>query len=148
GFALTRGDVDVLSDSTADFREQPNVAAIFLKSGDALQPGDRLTQRNLAASLRAIRDGGTQAFYHGAIADAVTAASQAHGGLLTKADFDAYTVTESQPVTCQYHGYTIISAPPPSSGGVIVCEMLRVLEAYPLKTYGFHSSDSVHVMTE
>src|SRR6202011_1090727 len=64
------------------------------------------------------------------------------------ADFAAYTVTESPPVTCSYRGYTILSAPPPSSGGVILCEMLRILEGYPLRALGFHSSESVHYLTE
>jgi gamma-glutamyltranspeptidase/glutathione hydrolase len=87
-------------------------------------------------------------FYHGAIAEAVAAASRANGGLLTPQDFAAYEVTESAPISCRYRGYTVLSAPPPSSGGVAVCEMLQVLEAYPLEALGFHSSDSVHLMTE
>jgi gamma-glutamyltranspeptidase / glutathione hydrolase len=148
GFILTRGDVDVLTDATKAFRAQPNVAAIFLKNGEPYAPGDRLIQKNLAATLRAISAGGTDAFYHGAIGAAVSEASQAHGGLLTREDFAAYTVTESAPISCPYRGYTIMSAPPPSSGGVTLCEMLRVLESYPLEKMGFHSSASVHVMTE
>jgi len=59
---------------------------------------------------------------------------------LTPQDFAAYEVTESAPISCRYRGYTILSAPPPSSGGVAVCEMLQVLEAYPLKALGFHSA--------
>ncbi len=148
GFILTQGDVDVLADGTQEFREQPNVAAIFLKHGAALAPGDRLTQKDLAATLRAISSGGTGAFYHGAIPAAVSAASRAHGGLLTAEDFAAYTATESAPITCSYRGYTILSAPPPSSGGITLCEMLQVLQGYPLKAMGFHSSGAVHVMTE
>jgi len=148
GFILTRGDVDELDVGTAEFRAQPNVAAIFLHQGTPFKPGERLVQSNLAATLRAISEGGAAAFYHGAIAEAVAAASRANGGLLTPQDFAAYEVTESAPISCRYRGYTILSAPPPSSGGVAVCEMLQVLEAYPLKTLGFHSSDSVHLMTE
>jgi gamma-glutamyltranspeptidase/glutathione hydrolase len=148
GFILTRGDVDILMDATKAFRAQPNVAAIFLKNGEPYAPGDRLIQKNLAATLRAISAGGTDAFYHGAIAAAVSVASQAHGGLLTREDFAAYTVTESAPVTCPYRGYTVMSAPPPSSGGVTLCEMLQVLEGYPLEKMGFHSSASLHVMAE
>jgi gamma-glutamyltranspeptidase / glutathione hydrolase len=98
--------------------------------------------------LRAISEGGAELFYHGAIAKAVAASSGAHGGLLTQQDFAAYSVTESAPISCGYRGYTILSAPPPSSGGVTLCEMLQVLEAYPLKKLGFHSADSVHFMTE
>jgi gamma-glutamyltranspeptidase/glutathione hydrolase len=148
GFVLTRGDVDVLAEGTQEFREQPNVAAIFLNHGKPFVPGDRLTQKDLAATLRAVSSGGADAFYHGAIPAAVSAASQAHGGLLTAEDFAAYTATESAPISCLYRGYTVISAPPPSSGGITLCEMLQVLEGYPLKAMGFHSSGAVHVMTE
>jgi gamma-glutamyltranspeptidase/glutathione hydrolase len=148
GFVLTRGDVDVLAEGTQEFRDQPNVAAIFLNHGEAFAPGDRLTQKDLAATLRAISSGGPDAFYHGAIPAAVSAASRAHGGLLTAEDFAAYTATESAPISCRYRGYTIISAPPPSSGGITLCEMLQVLQGYPLKDMGFHSSSAVHVMTE
>jgi gamma-glutamyltranspeptidase / glutathione hydrolase len=148
GFLLTRGDVDVLAEGTQEFRKQPNVAAIFLKHGEPFAPGNRLTQKDLAATLRAISAGGADVFYHGAIPAAISAASHAHGGLLTPADFAAYTATESAPVNCMYRGYTIISAPPPSSGGITLCEMLQVLEGYPLKAMGFHSSSTVHVMTE
>jgi gamma-glutamyltranspeptidase/glutathione hydrolase len=148
GFILTRGDVDVLADGTQGFRSQPNVAAIFLNHGEPLAPGDRLIQTDLAATLRAVSNRGPDAFYHGAIPAAVSAASHAHGGLLTSEDFAAYTATESAPVTCSYRGYTIVSAPPPSSGGITLCEMLQVLQGYPLKNLGFHSSAAVHLMTE
>jgi gamma-glutamyltranspeptidase / glutathione hydrolase len=148
GFILTRGDVDMLMNGTVKFRGQPNVAAIFLKNGEPFEPGDRLIQKDLAATLRAISDGGTDSFYHGAIAAALVAASRAHGGLLTREDFAAYTVTESAPISCPYRGYTVISAPPPSSGGVTLCEMLQVLAGYPLHTLGFHSSESVHLLAE
>jgi gamma-glutamyltranspeptidase/glutathione hydrolase len=148
GFTLTRGDVDVLRDGNDAFRKEANVSAVFLNNGEPLQPGDRLVQKNLAHTLRAIGEGGSDVFYRGAIATAVAAASKANGGVLTTEDFAAYTVTESIPVSCAYRGYTIVSASPPSSGGVTLCEMLRVLEHYPLKTLGFHSSDSIHLMTE
>jgi gamma-glutamyltranspeptidase/glutathione hydrolase len=148
GFTLTRGDVDVLSVGTEQFRAQPNVASIFLNHGEPFKPGDRLVQKDLAATLRAVSEGGEKAFYHGAIAASVAAASKANGGLLTPDDFAAYTVTESPPVSCAYRGFTVISAPPPSSGGVTLCDMLNVLDAYPIKTLGFHSSASVHLLAE
>jgi gamma-glutamyltranspeptidase/glutathione hydrolase len=148
GFILTRGDVDVLEAGSAEFRGQPNVAAIFLNQGVPFKPGERLVQKQLAATLRAISEGGAHAFYRGAIAGAVAASAHAHGGLLTEQDFAAYTVTESAPISCKYRGFTILSAPPPSSGGVALCEMLQVLEAYPLKALGFHSGESVHLMAE
>jgi gamma-glutamyltranspeptidase / glutathione hydrolase len=148
GFILRRGDVDVLDDATREFREQPNVAAIFLTGGNTLAPGDKLIQKDLAATLQAISAGGSDAFYHGAIPEAVVRATRAAGGILSVEDFAAYNITEAAPITCSYRGYTIVSAPPPSSGGVTLCEMLQVLEAYPLKSLGFHSAAATHVMTE
>jgi gamma-glutamyltranspeptidase/glutathione hydrolase len=148
GFVLTRGDTDELEVGRAGFLAQPNVAAVFLRDGANFTPGARLVQKNLAATLRAISDAGAAAFYRGPIAAAVVAASQAHGGLLTMQDFATYGVSESAPISCRYRDYTIVSAPPPSSGGVVLCEMLQVLEAYPLRALGFHSSGSVHLMTE
>jgi gamma-glutamyltranspeptidase/glutathione hydrolase len=148
GFTLTSGDVEVLKEGTDAFRREANVAAIFLNHGAPFKPGERLIQPQLAATLRAISAGGTDAFYHGAIADTVATASRLHGGILTTEDFAAYHVTESPPVSCPYRGYTIVAAPPPSSGGVILCEMLRILAGYDLGAMGFHSGQSVHYMTE
>ncbi|HEX3847511.1 MAG TPA: gamma-glutamyltransferase, partial [Steroidobacteraceae bacterium] len=148
GFVLTRGDTDVLGAETKAFRKQPNVAATFLHSGQPLEPGDRLVQKNLAATLRAISERGPDVFYRGPIADAVAAASKANGGLLTRRDFESYDVTESAPIRCRYRGFTVLSAPPPSSGGVTLCEMLEVLEGYPLGELGFHSARSVHYLAE
>src|SRR3984893_17587188 len=90
GFVLTRGDVDELEVATAQFRAQPSVAAIFLHQGAPFKPGERLVQKNLAATLRAVSDGGAEAFYRGAIAESVAASSRARGGLLTAKDFAEY----------------------------------------------------------
>jgi len=148
GFILDRGDVDVLLPATAAFRAQPNIAAVFLKNGQPREPGDRLIQTHLAATLRAISAGGADAFYRGAITDSLVAAAREHGGLFTREDFAAYTISESAPISCSYRGYTVLSAPPPSSGGIVLCEMLQVLQGYPLAALGFHSAESVHLMTE
>ncbi|HEV2676992.1 MAG TPA: gamma-glutamyltransferase [Aliidongia sp.] len=149
GFVLTRADTDIFDQRTDRFRADPILAAIFLrKDRTALQPGDRLVQKDLAATLDAIAKGGADAFYKGRIPQAVEAASRTHGGILTAADFAGYTVTESAPLGCDYRGYHFLSAPPPSSGGVTMCETLNILEGYDMKALGFHSADAVHVMTE
>lgn len=148
GFLLQQGDVDVFAESNDAFRREANVAAVFLRDGMPLRVGDRLVQSDLARTLKTISDGGADAFYRGPIAEAVVAASRAHGGLLTMGDFAAYSISESAPLSCSYRGFTILSAPPPSSGGVTLCEMLRILEGYPMQRYGFHSSASVHALTE
>jgi gamma-glutamyltranspeptidase/glutathione hydrolase len=148
GFALDQGDADILSGAAASFAAEANVAAIFLKDGKPFAAGDRLTQPQLAATLKAISVGGPDAFYKGPIVKAVVAASAAHGGLLTDKDFADYTVTEELPVKCSYRGYEIISAPPPSSGGTTICLILNILEAYPMPALGWHSAQSVHLMVE
>ncbi|HET9027877.1 MAG TPA: gamma-glutamyltransferase [Trueperaceae bacterium] len=147
GFVLVPGD-DILNVPLDAFRAEENVAAIFLKDGERYQAGDTIVQSQLAATLQAISDGGTDAFYKGAIADAVVAASEANGGILSKEDFENYAVAEYDPVTCNYRGYDVISSPPPSSGGTIICEILNILEGYPIGYLGFNSAQTVHFMTE
>jgi gamma-glutamyltranspeptidase/glutathione hydrolase len=149
GFVLEQGDADLFAEGTEDFRRDPATAAIFLKPGG--QPyvaGDRLVQRDLGQTLRQIRDAGAAGFYQGPVAQALVASSQAGKGLITQRDLDEYEARELAPIECDYRGYHVISAPPPSSGGVIICEMLNVLEGYPLKDWGFRSAQGVHVQIE
>jgi gamma-glutamyltranspeptidase/glutathione hydrolase len=148
GYVLGPGDVQLMRDQAAHFAARPNVAAIFLHDSKPWKVGDRFVQRDLARTLKLIETNGADAFYKGDIADAVVAASQAGGGLLSKQDFLDYTVTENAPVRCAYRGYDIVSAAPPSSGGVTMCEILTVLNGYPLHDYGFNSRASVHVLAE
>ncbi len=105
-------------------------------------------QKDLAATLRQIREAGAAGFYQGPVARAIVASSKAGKGLVTQADLDQYATRELAPVECDYRGYHIVSAPPPSSGGVVVCEILNVLEGYPLKDWGFRSAQAVHVQIE
>ncbi len=149
GFVLTRADTDILDTEADRFRRAPNVARVFLRpDGTTLQPGDRLIQPDLAHTLQSIADQGPDAFYHGPIPEAVEATSRAEGGILTAADFAAYRAVDTAPLRCGYRGAVIISAPPPSSGGTTLCEILQVLEGYDLPAIGFHSAQSVHLMTE
>ncbi|MDR3430838.1 MAG: gamma-glutamyltransferase [Rouxiella aceris] len=149
GFILTRADTDILDTKTAKFKEKPEVAKIFLrKDGTALQPGDKLVQQDLANTLEAIARRGPDAFYKGKIPAAVEAAAKKGAGILTAADFANYKVTETAPITCSYRGYKFVSAPPPSSGGVTLCETLNILEGYDLKAMGFNSAASIHTLSE
>lgn len=149
GFILTRADTDILDTTVARFKQDPEAARIFLrKDGSALQPGDRLVQTDLAHTLEAIAKAGPDAFYHGKIPQAVEAAAKKGGGVLTAADFANYKVTETAPITCSYRGYKFVSSPPPSSGGVALCETLNVLEGYNLQSMGFNSAAAIHTMAE
>ncbi|MBC8038069.1 MAG: gamma-glutamyltransferase, partial [Rhizobiales bacterium] len=148
GFVLAQGDADILATAAGDFAEQPNAAAIFLNAGNSWKAGDVFVQKNLAKTLTLIAKHGPDAFYKGTIADAIVAASTANGGVLSKKDFENYTVTQSPPVKCDYRGYVLISAPPPSSGGTAICEILNILEGYPIAELGFHSASAIHFMVE
>ncbi|MED5622418.1 gamma-glutamyltransferase [Ideonella sp. BN130291] len=148
GYTLEQGDVELLHTATEDFRKDPATAAIFLNRGEPFAPGQKLVQRDLAKTLKLIRDKGADGFYKGPVAAAIVASSQAGKGIITQADLDQYKVREMAPVECDYRGYHVVSAPPPSSGGVIICEILNVLEGYPLKEMGFRSAQAVHVQVE
>jgi gamma-glutamyltranspeptidase/glutathione hydrolase len=149
GFVLTQADAAILAHDSPRLRRDPAVAHIFLRpDGTPWQKGDRLVQPDLATTLEAIAAGGPDAFYRGRIPEAVEAASRAGGGVITAADFAAYRVTEAEPLRCNYRGFEFLSAPPPSSGGATLCEILNVLGGYDLRAMGFHSAQSVHVMTE
>jgi gamma-glutamyltranspeptidase/glutathione hydrolase len=148
GFILTEADTEILSRATEQFISQPNIAAIFLHDGKPWLPGERLIQENLAKTLKLISANGPDAFYKGAIANAIVAASSLNGGILSKKDFEDYTVVETAPIRCSYRGYEFISAPPPSSGGTTVCLILNILESYPMSDFGFHSAKSISLMVE
>jgi gamma-glutamyltranspeptidase/glutathione hydrolase len=149
GFILDAGDVASLGNSVKKLGRDPAAAAIFLTpEGQAPKIGARLVQPDLARSLAAVSREGPDAFYRGTIADAIVKASSDKGGILATADFERYAVREMKPVTCSYRGYEIISSPPPSSGGVILCEILNILEGYPLPELGYASAATAHVMIE
>ncbi|MBA2674091.1 gamma-glutamyltransferase [Ramlibacter sp.] len=149
GFALDQGDIDLFATATDDLKQDPASAAIFLNKG--MQPfasGDTLVQKDLAHTLKMISRNGRDGFYKGPVAAALVASNQAGKGIITQADLDQYKPRELKPVECNYRGYGVVSAPPPSSGGVVICEVLNILEGYPLKDLGFRSAEAVHYQIE
>jgi gamma-glutamyltranspeptidase/glutathione hydrolase len=102
----------------------------------------------LAETLRQLARFGPGVFYHGTIADKIVQASDSNQGILSKKDFEQYTVKEQEPVQGHYRGYDVISSPPPSSGGTIICEILNIVSGYPMSEYGFHSAKALHFMLE
>ena len=148
GFVLDQGDLDMLRGAAKDLLKDAPSAAIFLPKGEIPGVGHKLVQKDLAKTLRRIAQKGTAGFYQGKVGAAIAASSAAGKGILTQADLDQYRTREMAPVECDYRGYRIVSAPPPSSGGVIICEILNILEGYPLKELGFRSAQSVHYQIE
>ncbi len=148
GFTLEQGDIDILNTTVADLKRDPAAAAIFLKEGRPFVAGERLYQRDLGRSLRLVSQRGASGFYKGSVAAQIVAASGRGHGIISQADLDQYSVRELRPIECNYRGYRIISAPPPSSGGVTICEILNILEGYPLAQLGYHSAQALHYEIE
>lgn len=148
GFVLDQGDADMLAEAADEFRKDAPSAAIFLNRGEPWKPGQRLIQTDLARTLAEIAKSGAAAFYQGPIAAKIVAASKANGGILASRDFSRYQARELKPLECDYRGYHMISAPPPSSGGVVLCETFNILEGYPVGKLGFHSAAGTHLLAE
>lgn len=130
------------------FEKEENVKTVYFQKGKFKPIGDRIVQPDLANTLKLIAKYGADAFYKGPIAKAIVAASNANGGILQMSDFANYTVQELQPIHCRYRGYDIYSSPPPSSGGVTLCEILNILENFPLGEMGFRSFKSSKTIIE
>ncbi|HRO15740.1 MAG TPA: gamma-glutamyltransferase, partial [Paracoccus sp. (in: a-proteobacteria)] len=148
GFVLEQGDIASFAEGNDMLAKDPAAARIFLKDGKPFARGEGLVQADLAKSLREISTGGADAFYKGGIADLIVKASQANGGILAREDFEQYKVREMKPVECSYRGHDIVSSPPPSSGGLIICEILNVLEGYPISYLGYGSAETTRLMVE
>jgi len=148
GFTLEQGDVDMLASATEDFRRLPAAAEIFLNKGLPFVAGQRLVQRDLAGTLRSIRKRGVDGFYRGKTGAAIVKASRVGGGIIDQEDLNRYKTRELPPIECDYRAYHVISAPPPSAGGVAICEMLNILEGYPLRELGWGSAQALHYEIE
>lgn len=149
GFALEQGDVELLEYATDVFKkDMRDSGSIFLHNGEPMQVGQKLVQKDLGKTLRTISEKGADGFYKGWVADAIVTSSQANKGIITQADLDKYKTRELAPVECDYRGYHVVSAPPPSSGGVVICQIMNILEGYPMKDLGFHSAQGMHYQIE
>jgi len=146
GFTLSDDDAYVLGDTEIPTR--PDTRALFTENGRPLRAGTTFRQRELAATLKLLMQNGPLSFYTGPIAQRIVAASTANGGILSLADFAQYKAVEREPISCRYRDFRIISAPPPSSGGVTLCEMLGMLQTVPFAALGNGTADGTHDVIE
>ena len=145
GFPLSWDDADDLKDK--DLARFPESRRIFQRDGNLYRQGEILKQPELANTLERIAKNPDD-FYHGAMARELAAAIQKGGGLVTAEDLARYEVKEREPIRGTYRGYDIISAPPPSSGGVALIEVLNILEGFDLSKFGNRSAESIHLTVE
>jgi gamma-glutamyltranspeptidase/glutathione hydrolase len=148
GYVLEKQDIDILNAAEPELRHDPDVVKAFLEKHKTFKKGERLVQKDLAQSLRKIATKGTKEFYSGSLTSMVVKDIQAQGGVLTLKDFSNYSIEIMKPIVCQYRGYEIITSPPPSSGGVTICESLNILEHIPASKLGYHSAENVHYFVE
>jgi len=145
GYVLTWEEASDMHDRhLAEFSESHRV---FQRNGDYYKPGELFRQPDLARTLERIAENPDD-FYHGSLARELAAAMQKGGGLITADDLAHYEVKEREPVRGTYRGYEVISAPPPSSGGAVLIEILNILEGYDLGKMGDRSARSMHYTIE
>ncbi|MBM7644856.1 gamma-glutamyltranspeptidase/glutathione hydrolase [Scopulibacillus daqui] len=140
----------VLADAIKENKNKFNKAAqkVFLKHGKPLKEGDWLKQKDLAQTFKDIRDNGVNDFYKGAIAKDIANVVQDNKGSMKTKDLKNYHVTIDQPLTGTYRGYKLETMPPPSSGGLTVLQILKLLEGFDMKDYGIRSPEKYHLITE
>jgi gamma-glutamyltranspeptidase/glutathione hydrolase len=141
GYTITPGDM-------IPFEGSPGEGYSGWAFGERPRVGERVVQKDLGRSLFLIARDGPDAFYRGEIAHAIVDASNKHGGILTLDDFSRYTVDESAPLHCMFQGMDIVATPPPSSGGVTLCEIINIIAPFPFAQWGWHSPMETHNLIE
>jgi gamma-glutamyltranspeptidase/glutathione hydrolase len=148
GFMVTAGLARSLEAVLPQMQKYPASVAQFSRSGVPYEMGDVLKQPDLARTLERIAARGPAGFYDGQTAELIEKEMRRGGGLITRADLQLYRAVRREPLRGTYRGYEVLSAPPSSSGGTVLIEMLNVLEGYDLAAAGFGSADAVHLIAE
>ncbi|MFI4945675.1 MAG: gamma-glutamyltransferase [Burkholderiales bacterium] len=148
GFMVSDGLARSLKGELARMQAYPASLAQFSRQGVPYEMGDVLKQEDLAKTLTRIAESGTAGFYEGETAALIEREMKARGGLITREDLKRYTVYRRPALRGTYHGYEVLTAPPPSSGGTCLVESLNVLETYDLGAMGFGSSRYLHHVAE
>ncbi len=147
GFKISERQAGELNGLHERFTTLNPLGTALLKNGQ-WAPGDLLVQPELATTLEKIRDQGRKGFYEGSVADSIVAEMRRSGGIISKADLVNYKAVWRNPIVGNYKGYKIITMPPPSSGGIALIQLLKSIEPFPLKRWGFNSDSTVQVMVE
>lgn len=147
GYHLTKAEVDRLNKFRPDFIEHNELPIPFVKDSK-WQVGDLLVQKDLAHTLELIRDNGRDGFYGGETAAKIVDQMNQSNGIISSQDLKKYQSKWRAPIEATYKNYKIISMPPPSSGGIALAQLLKLVAPYPLSQWGFQSKETVHTMVE
>ncbi len=148
GFQLNADLANQFQNNLSTFQQYPASLQKFSNKGQAYVNGDLWQQPELAATLKLISANGRDGFYKGPVADNLVASMQANGGLITHEDLANYEPVWREPIHGNYRGYDVWSMPAPSSGGILLVQMLNMLEPYDLNELGWGSTETVHLMIE
>lgn len=147
GFALTQREANWMNDFRARFEKYNTAPPTFLYR-PSWKAGDSIMWTDLGHTLERIRDNGRAGFYEGKTAEDIEAEMKRGKGLITKEDLKNYKSTWRTPIMADYKQYKVVSMPPSSSGGVCLIQLLKSVEPYPIKEWGFNSVKHVHLMVE
>ena len=147
GFAISEREAAGLNATRESFLKYSTRTSAFIKEGK-WKAGDTLIQKELAATLKRIQQNGAPGFYDGETARLIVEEMQRGNGIITLDDLKNYTAKLRNPLEFEYRGHQIISFAPPSSGGLLIAQMLKMIEKYPMGSYGFQSLKSVQLMIE
>jgi gamma-glutamyltranspeptidase / glutathione hydrolase len=147
GFPLTSRQAEDFNNVKEALIERNHHRTAFVKDAE-WKEGDTLRQPELAATLKRIRDLGREGFYSGTTARYIISEMKNDNGIIHEEDLSGYSSVSRQPLISEYRGYKIITAPPPSGGGIVLIQLLKMIEPYTLKEMGFHSPDAVHLIAE
>jgi gamma-glutamyltranspeptidase/glutathione hydrolase len=148
GFQLTERQAEELNKNKADFIRLNKAKNSFLKDTGEWKKGDLLVQAELAHTLELIRDQGRDGFYTGETANKIVAEMKRGNGLIKLEDLAAYHSVWREPVTGTYKDYKIISMPPPSSGGIALLQLLKMVEKYPVEDWQASPEKTMHLFIE
>lgn len=147
GFVITAAQARDFNSLKSAFIKYNTKPTAFVKEVK-WKEGDTLYQPELAATLKRIRDNGAKGFYEGETAKLIVEEMQRSKGILTYEDLKNYVAKERKPLAFKYRGYDVVSFPPPSSGGILLAQMLKMIEKYPVGDYGFNSVRATQLMIE
>lgn len=148
GFPVSHELVESLKENASLLSRFPESRRIFLRNGNHFQEGEILVQRDLGATLRLIAEDGAPAFYQGRVAELLVEEIRRGEGFITREDLKSYRAVEREPLLGTYRGHTVVSMGPPSSGGIVLIEMLNMVEPEDLAYLGLNSSAYLHLLSE
>ncbi len=147
GFVITAAEARSLTATQGEFKKLNTVTPVFVKAG-GWKTGDTLVQKDLAKTLIRIRDNGQKGFYEGETARLIVEEMVRGRGIINYDDLKKYEVKFRQPEVFAYKEYRILTMPLPSSGGILLPQMMKMIEDRPVKSYGFQTTQSVQLITE